>query len=87
MNEIDRGHRAANLLDDDILKESLETMEALYMSRLRHGKTLEERETAHKYLEVMDRFKGHLRSLIATGEMSAKQIEEFEGRKKFWRMG
>lgn len=86
LDPVVRGKRAEQLLEDEILVESLEFLEASYLAILRHGKTLEQREEAHKYLSVLDRFKAHLKSVVVHGSMSAKQIEELEGRKRFWRV-
>lgn len=85
IDPVKRGQRAEQLLNEELLTETLDILEKVYLASLRHGKTLEDRETAHKYLEILDRFKGHLRSVVAQGSMTARQLDELEGRRKFWR--
>lgn len=75
-----RGEQARRLLDDDLFKETVATLERKYIETWRNGKTVEIREDAHRYLKTLDAIVGHFRSIATTGKLATQQIAELEGR-------
>lgn len=84
IDPVQRGSRATLLLNDDLMLEAFNTVEAAYMRELRHGKTVEERENAHKHLVVLDKVKSHLKSTVTTGNLTRKELDDLAGKKRFF---
>lgn len=74
-----RAERARQLLEDAILKESLETMRATYVAALR-GCTAKDDLGRFRYavaLDVIDGVQRHLESVLSLGKLSPTQGQEF----------
>ena len=75
-----RAERAHQLLQDQILKESLETMRAAYVTALR-GCTAKDDVGRYRYavaLDVIDGVERHLTSVLNLGKLNPKEGQEFQ---------
>ena len=72
--EMVRGRQAGRLLDDDLLKEALDTIERDCENSWRNSAygEGEKREAAYQMLKVVKAFRGHLTTVLETGKMAAK---------------
>lgn len=75
-----RAERAHQLLQDPILKESLDTLKAAYVGALR-GCTAKDDIGRYRYavaLDVIDGVQRHLESVLTLGKLNPKQGQEFQ---------
>jgi hypothetical protein len=79
-----RGEHAESLLNDVLLNEVFETLDREYLAAWRNSKHIEQREDAHRYVQLIERLKGHLQSVATTGELSRRQQRDLEGKKGFF---
>lgn len=73
-----RAIEAQRILESEVTQEALVKLEADYLRYWRQGKTVEQREDAHRYVTILDRFRGHFRSLIMTGELEAQHRAQLQ---------
>jgi len=75
--DADRGARAAALLENELLKESFEKIEAGIIEVWRNDSDSEDvqrREDAWRSLKLLDALKQSLKHVVTTGEFSAKEL-------------
>lgn len=75
-----RAERANQLLNDTLLKESLETLRNTYITALR-GCTAKDDLGRFRYavaLDVIDGMQAHLMTVLNLGKLSPKQGQEFQ---------
>ena len=73
--------RAAERLMEE-LAPHLTKIEAACIENWRAAKTYEMREECHKYMLVLDRLRDDLRSIVCTGEIEERKLEEVEQQEK-----
>jgi hypothetical protein len=75
--EIDRGRRAAELLDNDIFKAAVESLESEYVRAWKETASADEqgRERIFLALQVSRDFVQHLNTMIASGKITAQQMQ------------
>lgn len=73
-SRIRRGKEAAQLLEDEVLKEALEAIEKHYVQLWRNSladeKGWEDRDEAYSVLRAMDVFKAQLTSFVIDGRIA-----------------
>ncbi len=72
MTPEERERRARSLLEDPLLKEAFDILKEDLMGRWNHsGSTdLEARESIWLAMRLLDRIRGHLTSIVETGQMN-----------------
>ena len=72
MNEEQREAKAKALLDDPIFNEAFDTLKKDLMSRWDHSGSneLEARESIWLAMRLLDRIRGHITSIVETGQMN-----------------
>lgn len=79
-----RGAQAEQLLSDDLLNETLDKLEEDYVALWKSSTSIEVREDAHRYVQVIEKFRGHLRSVATTGDLSRQEAKDLTGKKGFF---
>ena len=71
-NEISRGHKAKQLLDEPLIKEAFDKLEALYKEEIFLTKVDEDKERTNIYLcyNTLTTVKAHLQEIMQTGELA-----------------
>lgn len=79
-----RGARAEALLNDELLKEAFETLEAGYMELWRTSPPLEaqSREKLYLAINVIGKVRQHLQTVIMGGKVAADDLRMAAERKK-----
>lgn len=75
-----RGEKAAQLLEDPLLQETLAALKNAYVEAWTSGKTVEAREDAHRYVMLCKKFVDDLKSVAKDGTMAAHRTKELEGK-------
>jgi hypothetical protein len=77
MDQEERERRAQSLINDELLNEAFDVLKEDLMNRWQHsGSTdLEARESIWLAMRLLDRIRGHLQSIVETGQM-AKMMEK-----------
>lgn len=70
--EINRGHKAKQLLDEPLIKEAFDKLEALYKEEIFLTKVDEDKERTNIYLcyNTLTTVKAHLQEIMQTGELA-----------------
>jgi hypothetical protein len=70
--EIQRGHKAKQLLDEPLIKEAFDKLEALYKEEIFLTKVDEDKERTNIYLcyNTLTTVKAHLLEIMQTGELA-----------------
>jgi len=70
--EIQRGYKAKQLLDEPLLKEAFDKLEALYKEEIFLTKVDEDKERTNIYLcyNTLTTVKAHLLEIMQTGELA-----------------
>lgn len=73
-----RGARAKALLEDELLQEAFQTLEASYIDawRLTHALDAQAREKLFIAVNVIGKVRDHLRNVVQSGNLAAKEIEQ-----------
>lgn len=79
MNKVERGLAAKHLLESELLKEVLNTLDGTYHAKWRIAQTVEAREDLHRYVMVTERLTADLQTIAMTGKIEEKRLEELEG--------
>ena len=81
-DKIARGRAAEALLENALLREVLEGLDAAYTAAWRNAPSLEAREDCHRYVRLTERLIGDIASIANTGKLEQARIKELErGRK------
>ena len=87
--EISRSQQANQILQSNLFQESIETLKKLYSEALLDKTGAKESDTREKLwiaYNVVGKVEQHLKSILETGKLAEKQLEEFrktEKEKKF----
>jgi hypothetical protein len=81
--EISRGQRAKDILDDELFIESLEILKESYSNAIFQTGPNDELARTKIYLayQILGKFENHFRSVMETGILAAKQLEELRKKK------
>lgn len=82
MDKLERGHQAKALLENQLLRESLNTLDEYYTAAWRSAKTLDAREDCYRYVKLVERLITDLQSIVNTGAIERARLDELEGKKK-----
>ena len=82
---MERGARAARLLDDELLKEAFETLERDYVKAWREtaARDTDARERLWQAVQVVAKVRDHLVSVVNSGKLAQREMNEIAGRKRF----
>jgi hypothetical protein len=81
---IHRASEAKRLIENAAFVEAVTELDKVYVQAWRNGTTPDAREDAHRYMMLLNKFAGDLRSMIMDGAVTDKRIVDLEGRKKGW---
>jgi hypothetical protein len=78
-----KGSEAKDLLENPILVEAFDVLEAEYLKAWRQSKPADEEERERLWLAVgiLDEIKRHLRVVVENGTMAKRDIDKISGRK------
>jgi len=78
--EIGRSSQAKQILQSDLFKESINTLKKIYSEALLEKTGAKESDTREKLwiaYNVVGKVEQHLQTVIETGKLAEKQLEEF----------
>ena len=78
--EISRSNEAKQILESKLFQESMETLKKIYSEALLEKTGAKERDTREKLwiaYNVVGKVEQHLLTVIETGKLAAKQLEDF----------
>jgi len=76
--KLERGFKAATLLNSEFFQECFDRLEARYIEAWRASLTVEAREDAHKYVRLIEWLKADLQSIATTGEIEAQRVKALQ---------
>lgn len=82
MDKINRGYQAKFLLENELFREVLNTLDEVYTAAWREAKTPEAREDLHRYVKVCERIVTDIQSIANTGVIEQARQDELERGKK-----
>ena len=83
---MERAAIAQTLLENDIVKEAFDGLEASYLNawKAAQSRDTEGREKLWMAVSIISKVKSHLQMTVASGQLSSKQIErDFRNPKRF----
>jgi len=78
--EISRSNEAKQILESKLFQESIETLKKIYSEALLEKTGAKESDTREKLwiaYNVVGKVEQHLQTVIETGKLAAKQLEDF----------
>ena len=78
--EINRSNEAKQILESKLFQESIETLKKIYSEALLEKTGAKESDTREKLwiaYNVVGKVEQHLQTVIETGKLAAKQLEDF----------
>ena len=83
IKEQTRGQRAKDILEDELFKESLQTLKDSYSNAIFQTGPNDELARTKIYLayQILGKFENHFRSVMETGVLASKQLEELRKKK------
>ena len=83
IKEQTRGQRAKDILEDELFKESLQTLKDSYSNAIFQTGPNDELARTKIYLayQILGKFENHFRSIMETGILASKQLEELRKKK------
>ena len=78
--EISRSNEAKQILESKLFQESMETLKKIYSEALLEKTGAKEGDTREKLwiaYNVVGKVEQHLQTVIETGKLAAKQLEDF----------
>ena len=78
--EISRSNEAKQILESKLFQESIETLKKIYSEALLEKTGAKESDTREKLwiaYNVVGKVEQHLQTVIETGRLAAKQLEDF----------
>jgi hypothetical protein len=78
--EISRSNEAKQILESKLFQESMETLKKIYSEALLEKTGAKESDTREKLwiaYNVVGKVEQHLQTVIETGKLAAKQLEDF----------
>lgn len=74
--EIDRGRRAKQLMDDELIKEAFQSLADHLHSAWENSCSPEAREQAWQNVRALNEVRASLEAIMATGQMAALSIDK-----------
>jgi uncharacterized protein (DUF488 family) len=73
-----RGQRAKDILEDELFKESIQTLKDSYSDAIFQTGPNDELARTKIYLafQILGKFENHFRSVLETGILAAKQLQD-----------
>ena len=83
IKEQTRGQRAKDILEDELFKESLQNLKDSYSNAIFQTGPNDELARTKIYLayQILGKFENHFRSVMETGILASKQLEELRKKK------
>ena len=83
IKEQTRGQRAKDILEDELFKESLQTLKDSYSNAIFQTGPNDELARTKIYLayQILGKFGDHFRTVMETGQLASKQLEELRKKK------
>jgi|TARA_B100001964_G_scaffold109002_1_gene121729 hypothetical protein len=77
--EVGRANKARQLLNNSLLKESLDQLKELYNQGLLNtgAKEVETREKLWQAYQIVGKVEQHIKEIIDTGKLATKQLDDF----------
>ncbi|BAQ89355.1 hypothetical protein [uncultured Mediterranean phage uvMED] len=81
--EANRGTRAKAILEDELFQEALETLRKSYTEAIFQTGPNDELARTKIYLayQILGKFGDHFRTVMETGQLASKQLEELRKKK------
>ena len=81
--EANRGTRAKAILEDELFQEALETLRKSYTEAIFQTGPNDElaRTKISLAYQILGKFGGHFRTVMETGQLASKQLEELRKKK------
>ena len=81
--EANRGTRAKAILEDELFQEALETLRKSYTEAIFQTGPNDELARTKIYLayQILGKFADHFRTVMETGQLASKQLEELRKKK------
>ncbi len=76
-----RGASADALLENALFREVIAGLEQHYTDAWRAARTVEAREDCHRYVTLVDKLVGDIRTISTSGKFAAQRIKELEGKR------
>ena len=78
-----RGQRAKDILEDELFTESIQTLKDSYSNAIFQTGPNDELARTKIYLayQILGKFENHFRSVMETGVLASKQLEELRKKK------
>ena len=78
-----RGQRAKDILEDELFTESIQTLKDSYSNAIFQTGPNDELARTKIYLayQILGKFENHFRSVMETGILASKQLEELRKKK------
>lgn len=83
-DKLQRGISAQTLLENEIFRETMNTLDGFYTAAWRDAKTLEAREDCYRYVKLIERLIADIQSVATTGKIEQARQNELEGKRKSW---
>lgn len=81
-----RGESAARLLNDPLITEAFDAIRAEYVAAWENApvRDAEGRERIWAHLQALSKVRGHLETVVGTGKMAKQQVNELQGKRRFF---
>jgi len=81
--ESSRGSRAKNILEDELFKETIDTLKQSYTEAIFQTGPNDELARTKIYLayQILGKFGDHFRTVMETGQLASKQLEQLRKKK------
>ena len=84
MDKLQRGISAQALLENEIFRETMNTLDGYYTAAWRAAKTPDAREDCHRYVKLIESLIADIQSVATTGKLEQARQNEIEGKRKSW---
>jgi hypothetical protein len=80
-----RGARAEALLNDELLKEAFDTLDAAYVKAWRDtgAKDDDARQRLWQAVQIVSKVKDHLQSVASGGKLAQRELNDLAGKRKY----
>lgn len=75
VDKIQRGIAAKHLLESELLKEILNTLDGTYHAKWRVAQTVDEREDLYRYVKILEQFTRDIKSVALTGALEERHLD------------
>jgi len=82
VDKINRGYQAKSLLENELFREVLNTLDAEYHRLWRKARTVEAREDLHRYVILCEKLIQDITSVANSGDLEQARQDELERGKK-----